>query len=77
MQLPNGNMVFAIIINSTDIAVTTLYNEYINNIGKHLITFSLFLDLSKAFECCDLEMLFQKLYHCGMRRIPPKLFCSY
>jgi len=42
---------------STDLAITTLYDEYINNIDKHLITCSLFLDLSKAFDCCDHEIL--------------------
>jgi len=50
---------------STDLAITTLYDEYINNIDKHLITCSLFLDLSKAFDCCDHEILLKKLYHYG------------
>jgi len=62
---------------STDLAITTLYDEYINNIDKHLITCLLFLDLSNAFDCCDHEILLQKLYHYGIRGTPHKLFCSY
>ena len=62
---------------STDLAITILYDEYINNIDKHLITCSLFLDLSKAFDCCDHEILLQKVYHYGIRETPHKLFCRY
>jgi len=38
---------------------------------------SLFFDLSKAFDCCENEILLQKLYHYGIRGTPHKLFCSY
>ena len=62
---------------STDLAITTLYDEYINNIDKHLITCSLLLDLSKAFDCCDHDILLQKLCHYSIRGTPHKLFCSY
>jgi len=61
---------------AADLAITTLYDEYINNIDKHLITCSLFLDLSQAFDCCDHEILLQKLYHYGIRGNPHKLFVA-
>ena len=62
---------------STDLAITTLYDKYINNIDEHLTTCSLFLDLSKAFDRSDHEILLQKLYHYGIRGNRHKLFCSY
>jgi len=47
------------------------------DIDKHLLTCSLFLGRSKAFDCCDHEILFKKLYHYGIRGTPHKLFCGY
>jgi len=57
-----------------ELAITTSYDDYINNTDKHLSTFSLFLDVSKAFDCCDDETLLQNLYHYGPRGIPQKIF---
>ena len=76
MQLPNGKCGFRT-NHSTDLATTTVYIEYINNIDKHFITCPLFLYLTKAFDYCDHEILLQKLSHYDTKGTPQKLFCSY
>ena len=40
----------------TELAITTIYDELVKNFDDKLISCSLFLDLSKAFDCCDLEI---------------------
>jgi len=64
-------------IRPTELAVTTIYDELLRNFDNKLITCSLFLDLSKALDCCDHEILLDKLYHCGIRGVSHKLFSNF
>ena len=48
---------------STDLAITTIYDELLKNSEQLIAWCSWFLDLSKTFNYCDHEILLDKRYH--------------
>jgi len=62
---------------STELAITTIYDELLRNLDNKLIRCSLFLDPSKVFYCRDHEILLDKLYHYGIRGVSHELFSNF
>ena len=51
--------------NSTELAVTTVYDEFLENLDRKLCTCAIFLDIKKAFDTIDHQILLKKLNHYG------------
>ena len=63
---------------STTFVINSTYDKFINNVDQNLHTSCLSLDLSKAFNAVDYEILLNKLYHnCGIRGKPLDILTSY
>jgi len=62
---------------STSDAVTEFTNNIYNSLEKNEISIGIFLDLSKAFDSIDLNILLNKLNHCGVRGKALDWFRSY
>jgi len=62
---------------STELAIAAIYDDVICNKGNKLITCTLFLDLSKAFDCVDHKILLEKLFYYGGKGTPLKLLTSH
>ena len=59
-------------------AISKIYDEIVQNINQDLYTRCIFLDLSKAFDTVDHDILLEKLYHSfNIRDIPHELLRSY
>ena len=52
---------------STDFAVIKLHDYIVDALDRKLITIGIFLDLSKAFDCIDFQILLYKLQCYGVR----------
>ena len=53
--------------NSSELAVATIYDEFLENVNRGLHTCAIFLDIKKAFDTIDHQILLKKLYHYGFR----------
>ena len=62
---------------STDHAVLALTNEILKNFDKDHFTLGVFVDLSKAFDTVNHEILIDKLEHYGIRNKNLEWFKSY
>ena len=62
---------------STEIAVSKIYDEYVQNIEEKKITCSIYLDISKAFDTVNHQLLLKKLDRYGVRGLPLEILKSY
>jgi len=62
---------------STELAIAAICNDMICNKDNKLITCTLFLDLSKAFDCVDHKIFLEILFYYGIKGTPLKLLASY
>ena len=62
---------------STTLAIMEIHENIINTLEKGSYIAGLYLDLSKAFDTVDHEILLSKLEHYGIRGPPLKWFHSY
>ena len=62
---------------STDLAVSQMGDSIIENLENRNTTCAIFLDLAKAFDTVNHQILLSKLYAYGIRGIPFKLMQSY
>ena len=62
---------------STELAVSQVCNDIIENLENKSITCLVFLDLAKAFDTVNHQILLKKLSKYGIRVEPLKLFKSY
>ena len=62
---------------STDLAITTFYDKLLTNMNNGKVTCSIFLDLKKAFDSVNIDILLKKLHHYGFRGPSFNLVHSY
>ena len=62
---------------STEFALTLLYDKISSAIENNELTLGIFIDLSKAFDTVDHEILLAKLQHCGIRGVAHRWFSNY
>ena len=62
---------------STSAAIINLTDHVLKSFDENEYTLGVFLDLRKAFDCVNHEILLRKLNHYGIRGTPLKLLTSY
>ena len=62
---------------STELAASFLVSKLTSAIESKELTMGIFLDLSKAFDCINHQILLSKLYHSDIRGIAHSWFSSY
>ena len=62
---------------STGMALSNVYESFISNLEQNLITCSVFIDISKAFDSVNHKRLLNKLQCYGVRGLPLQLLSSY
>ena len=62
---------------STDLALLDIYDKISSALSNRLHTIGIFLDLSKAFDTIDHNILLTKLHHYGIRGTPLALLTDY
>ena len=62
---------------STELAITTPYDKLLTNLNENKVSFSLFLDIKKAFDSVNHPILLKKLYHHRFRGPVFNLLQSY
>ena len=62
---------------STELAVNNIHEKLLHNMDKNLNSCAIFLDLAKAFDSVDHNILLRKLEKYGVRGLALKLFASY
>ena len=61
----------------TDTAILKFTKNVIENLENGMITVAAFLDLTKAFDCVNHQILLRKLDHYGIRNVSLQWFSSY
>ena len=62
---------------STSLALLQLVDQLTKCMDENMITIGVFVDLAKAFDTVDYNILLKKLEHYGVRGIANQWFCSY
>jgi hypothetical protein len=62
---------------STNVAIATIIENIIESLDDKTKCNCVLLDLSKAFECIQHDILMDKLYKYGVQSMPHKLIASY